>query len=98
MSLSFVEAGSVQTAWVLLITKPRLAKEYLPPVSNTILLLLVSLVFDKRLFDFDHLVSRKNKVPFSMAIRNEERMNECFPKHLRMGTARMKYDKETEEE
>ena len=24
-------------------------------------------------------------------------MHECFPKHLRMGTARMKEDKETEE-
>ena len=24
-------------------------------------------------------------------------MHVCFPKHLRMGTARMKYDKETEE-
>ena len=24
-------------------------------------------------------------------------MHECFPKHLRMGTARMKQDKETEE-
>ena len=25
-------------------------------------------------------------------------MQECFPKHLRMGTARMKYDREKEEE
>ena len=24
-------------------------------------------------------------------------MHECFPKHLCMGTARMKYDKETDE-
>ena len=33
---------------------------------------------------------RKKKVPFSIAIGNRELMNECFPKHLRMGTARMK--------
>ena len=25
-------------------------------------------------------------------------MHECFPKHLRMGTARMKYDREREED
>ena len=33
-----------------------------------------------------------------MAIRNVELMQECFPKHSHMGTAKMKYDKETEEE
>ena len=33
-----------------------------------------------------------------MGIRNREVMHECFPKHLRMGTARMKRDKETKEE
>ena len=33
-----------------------------------------------------------------MAIGNGELLHECFPKHLRMGTARMKQDKETEEE
>ena len=33
---------------------------------------------------------RKKKVPFSMDIGNGELMHECFPKHLRMGTARMK--------
>ena len=33
-----------------------------------------------------------------MAIGNVELMHECFLKHSRMGTARMKYDKETEEE
>ena len=32
-----------------------------------------------------------------MAIGNGELMHECFPKHLRMGTANMKYDKETDE-
>ena len=33
-----------------------------------------------------------------MAVGNEELMNERFPKHSRIGTAKMKYDKETEEE
>ena len=33
-----------------------------------------------------------------MAIENGELMHECFPKHLRMGTARLKSDNETEEE
>ena len=31
----------------------------------------------------------KKQVSFSMTIENEELMQECFPKHLRMGTARM---------
>ena len=30
------------------------------------------------------------EVPFSMAIGKGELMHECFPKHPRMGTARMK--------
>ena len=42
--------------------------------------------------------ARRQQVPFSMATENEELMNQCFPKHLRMGTARLKYDNETEEE
>ena len=33
-----------------------------------------------------------------MAIENGELMHECFPKHLRMGTARMKEDNETDED
>ena len=33
---------------------------------------------------------RKEQVPFSMAIGHWELMEECFPKHSRMGTARMK--------
>ena len=33
-----------------------------------------------------------------MATEKLELMQECFPKHLRMGTARMKEDKETKEE
>ena len=37
------------------------------------------------------------EVPFSMAIGNVELINDCFPKHSRIGTARLKYDKETEE-
>ena len=32
-----------------------------------------------------------------MAIGNEELMQEYFPKHSRMGTARTKWDKEAEE-
>ena len=32
-----------------------------------------------------------------MAIGNVELMQECFPKHFRMGTAWMKEDKETED-
>ena len=32
----------------------------------------------------------KKEVSFSMTIGNEELMHECFPKHLRMGTAIMK--------
>ena len=33
-----------------------------------------------------------------MAIGNGELMQECLPKHSRMGTARIKLDKETDEE
>ena len=33
-----------------------------------------------------------------MAIGNWVLMHECFPKHLRMGTARMKQDNETDED
>ena len=42
-------------------------------------------------------LSEKKEVPFSMAIGNEELMHECFPKHFRMGSARMKYGTEREE-
>ena len=34
--------------------------------------------------------SKKKQVAFSMAIENGEIMHECFPKHLCMGTTRMK--------
>ena len=33
-----------------------------------------------------------------MAKRNVELLHECFPKHSRMGTARMTQDNETNEE
>ena len=33
-----------------------------------------------------------------MAIGNEELVHECFPKHSRMGTARLKYDNGTDED
>ena len=33
---------------------------------------------------------REKQVPFSMAIGNWELVQECFPKYLGMGTARMK--------
>ena len=33
-----------------------------------------------------------------MAIGNGELIKECFPKHSRMGTARMKDDNETDED
>ena len=33
-----------------------------------------------------------------MAVKKVKLMQECFPKHLRMGTSRMKENKETEEE
>ena len=33
-----------------------------------------------------------------MAVGNGELMHECFPKHSFMGTARMKQDKETDED
>ena len=38
------------------------------------------------------------KVPFSMAIGHGELMRQCFPEHSRMGTARTKQDKETDED
>ena len=40
----------------------------------------------------------KNQVSFSVTIGNEELMHECFPEQLRMGTARMKYNREREED
>ena len=40
----------------------------------------------------------EKQVPFSMAIGNEKPMHECSPKHSRVGTARMKLDKKTNED
>ena len=37
------------------------------------------------------------KVPFSIAIGHGELTHECFPEHSRMGTARTKQDKATDE-
>ena len=55
----------------------------------SIVIIVVS--FDRRIVDLnDHVVSRKDKVPFSMTIGNGELMHEGFLKHLRMGIARMK--------
>ena len=39
---------------------------------------------------------RRQQVSFSTAIGNVKLMHECFPKHLSMETARMKYEIETE--
>ena len=47
---------------------------------------------------FSVIVERRKQVPFSMAIENGELMRECSPEHFRMGTARLKYHNETEEE
>ena len=44
------------------------------------------------------LTKRREQVPVSMAVGNVELLLECFLKHLRVGTGRMKYDTETEEE
>ena len=40
----------------------------------------------------EHVValSEKKQVSFIMAIGNVDLMHECYPKHSRMGTARMK--------
>ena len=50
------------------------------------------------MFIFSCTKERKEEVPFSMAIGKGELMHECFPKHSRMGTARMKQDNETDED
>ena len=41
---------------------------------------------------------KKNKYHFSKAIGNMELMHACFAKNSSMGTMRMKYDKETNDE
>ena len=47
---------------------------------------------------FTVIVEQREQVPFSMAIENGELMQDCSLEHLRMGTARLKNDNETEEE
>ena len=39
----------------------------------------------------------KKQVPFSVAIGKVEFMQKCFPKHLGLETARIKYNKEIKE-
>ena len=51
---------------------------------------IIIVSFDGRLFDLkDNLISREKKVPFSMATGNDKLMHGCFPKQVRMGTARI---------
>ena len=61
-------------------------------INNIIIIIIIIIVnFGPALFDLkDHLMSQKNE-------GNVKLMRECFSKHSRMGTARMKEDKETEE-
>ena len=50
------------------------------------------------MFIFSCTKEINEEIPFSMAIGNGELMHECFPKHSRMGTARMIYANETDED
>ena len=50
------------------------------------------------MFSFFCTKETKKEVPFTMATGNGELMHECFPKHSRMGKARMKEDNETDED
>ena len=63
------------------------------------LLLYSSLSFDRQSFDQskDYFALRKIQVPYSMAIANEKLLHKRVLKHSRLGTARMKSDKATEE-
>lgn len=44
------------------------------------------------------MLRKKNGIPFHMAKENVERMNKCCPQHLLIRTARMKADKEKNNE
>ena len=57
-----------------------------------------SLIFDRQSLGQSTpiLPQKKIQVPFSTTIGNVELMQECFPKHLFMGTTRMKLGKDTE--
>ena len=50
------------------------------------------------MFIFSCTKERNEDVQFSVAVGNGELVQECFPKHSRMGTARMKQDNETDED
>ena len=50
------------------------------------------------MFSLSCTKERKKEVPFSMAVGNSELIHECFSKHSRIGTARMKKDNETDED
>ena len=67
------------------------------PVQSLCLVCLVS-YFIARSSPQKSIGARREQVPLSMAIENGELRYECFPKHFRMGTARLKQDNETEEE
>ena len=43
------------------------------------------------LFTFRFMSTKITTVPITMAVRNVELVHECFLKHSRMGTSRMKY-------
>ena len=63
------------------------------PNLNTLIISSISRICLKALRRFQLFIAfteQKKKVPFSMAIANGELMHKCFPKHLRMGTTRMK--------
>ena len=50
------------------------------------------------MFSFSCTKEREKEVSFGMATGNGELMHEYFPKHSRMGTARMNEDNETDED
>ena len=56
-----------------------------PTTSSSSRICLIELSFQL----FIAFTERKKKELFRMAIGNGELMHECFPKYLRMGTARM---------
>ena len=62
-------------------------------------LLVLSFVNSTQLPDLIAVFAQqREQVPFSMAMGNVELMHEYFPKHLYMGTGRMKLDIEIEKE
>ena len=59
---------------------------------------LFSLVFDSRHVNTKEYWCPKRTSSIQYDYKNGELMHDCSPKHLRMGTARLKQDNETEEE